>query len=209
MKKKLLIIAAGAQIVPEKVRSIINDSDLIIAINGGSEICSKMSINPDYILGDLDSVPAGLRIKFPETTFIKSTDQNTSDMQKALEFATTMNPEKIRIINSFGLRSDHAVSNLLVFDSYPQPETLEIYDNYGIWRILTPGSHDFHFPALRTVSLFSFHRVSGLTLKGFKFPLKDKDFPNRFIGLSNETVEENIYISFRLGKIFIYELMNN
>ncbi|KQC06582.1 MAG: hypothetical protein APR54_07060 [Candidatus Cloacimonas sp. SDB] len=206
MKNKLLIIAAGAQIALEKVNSIINDSDIIIAINGGSEICHRMSINPDYILGDLDSVTAVLQNKFPEAKIIRSTDQNTSDMQKALEFANTLNPEKIRIINAFGLRSDHAVSNLLVFDSYPQPETLEIYDNYGIWRILTPGSHDFHFPALRTVSLFSFHRVSGLTLKGFKFPLKDKDFPDRFIGLSNETVEEDICISFRLGKIFIYEL---
>jgi len=206
MKKKLLIIAAGANIAIEKVRSIINDSDIIIAINGGSELCYRMSINPDYIIGDLDSVPAGFENNFPHSEIIESSNQNLSDMQKALKFAVTFIPEKIRIINAFGLRSDHAISNLLVFDSLPQPDILEIYDNYGIWRILTPGSHDFHFPHQRTVSLFSLHQVSGLTLKGFKFPLKDKDFAERFIGLSNKTVEQEVNISFKLGKIFIFEL---
>ena len=45
----------------------IKEHDLCIAVDGGYEYCSLLGIEPDYILGDFDSVSEGQREKLEDS----------------------------------------------------------------------------------------------------------------------------------------------
>jgi len=206
MEKIIILVANGEDISREKALSIVSDAVLIIAIDGGAEFCRKIGVTPDYILGDLDSVPAEISAVFPGSEIIRLADQNLNDMQKALNFCESLQPDKIKIINAAGLRSDHFIVNLIVFDSYQFPQRLEIHDNFGVLKILKPGHHLINTKPGETISLLSFKPVCCLTLKGFEFPLNDADLTENFIGISNRSMSNKVSIVFKKGRIFIYRL---
>jgi thiamine pyrophosphokinase len=208
MKDTILIIANGEHLSKEKTIKIVSSSDIIIAADGGAQFCHDHSINPDHIIGDLDSITEEVKNSFRESSFIHRPDQNLTDLQKAMKFSLTVKPARIRIINALGLRTDHSVTNLMIFHSFKKPDILEIYDNYGRMKILLPGRHQLNFPKGQTISLFSLQPIGDLTLEGFFYPLTLQSFDHPFFGISNCTISEQVSISFSRGKLFLYELFN-
>ncbi|MFC1887508.1 thiamine diphosphokinase [Candidatus Cloacimonadota bacterium] len=205
MANTILIVANGEHIPPQKSKEIASTADLIIAADGGAEYCRENSIKFDYLIGDLDSLDDEFLTNIPSTKIIHNSDQNFTDMQKALAFCDNKAPVKIKIINSLGLRIDHSMINLLIFNSYRKPQILEIFDNFGHLRILLPGEHTLSFRKGQIISLFALIPVNNLTLAGFLYPVSQQSFQQPFIGISNKTSEEKVKISFTSGKLFLYE----
>jgi len=206
MDKTILLIANGESISSEKALALSANADLIIAIDGGTEFCLQIGIDPDYIVGDMDSVPARILKEFPDSKIVPLPDQNMNDLQKTLDFCVTFHPEKINLINVSGLRTDHFIANLIIFDACSFSEKLTVYDNSGILNILSPGHHSINADPGKIVSFLSFKPVSGLTLEGFEFPLHDTDFSEELIGISNRVVSNNASLFFKTGKIFCFSL---
>ena len=207
MKKNIIaVIANGEKLRSDFLKKILSDVDTIIAVNGGSGLCYQLSITPDYIIGDLDSVKKNLRKMFPAAEIIPKPDQDSTDLQKALEFAIDLSPGLIKILSPFGKRTDHSMANILIFQQLKTNIKLEIYDNYGILKILKPDEHKIYGKIGKTVSLFSFEPVKNLILKGFKYPITNQDFDRFFLGISNIYQEKECYIKFDDGNLFIYEL---
>ena len=198
---KIAIIANGEPLDRIRLNNILADVDIIIAADGGADICKKNLIIPDYIIGDLDSIEE--ISYFEKSKIIKRPSQDNSDMEKALEFAKRFDADVIKIISALGKRSDHAIINVIVFTQFEFNQKLEIYDNYGKMRILSPGRHCFKFEPETIVSLFSLGNISALSLRGFKYNLIEQDFNNGFCGLSNETIAEEVEIEFIKGQLFI------
>ncbi len=206
MSKTILIVANGKSIDPVKAMEIASRADIIVAADGGALFCSEINLKPDFIIGDLDSVPETIMKSFPQEQLLQKKDQDLTDLQKALELALQLEAGRIMIINSQGFRTDHAAVNLLIFHSFSRSEILEIYDDFGVMRILLPGKHEFSCFRDQTISLFSLQKITGLTLKGFQFPLTEQSFTHPFIGISNRTISQKVSISFTTGKLFFYKL---
>ncbi len=188
----------------EKIKLLKSDN-IILACDGGANICKKMNIVPDYILGDFDSYQ---KQDSDKSEYIHLHNQDFTDLQKALEFSKRFNPQKITIFSAFGKRFDHTLANLLIFNfEISQHINLEVYDNYGKFYILEAGNHILKKPRGKTISFFSLGKIKNLILNGFEYEFSTKEELPYFIGVSNVIKDDIAKVSFSKGKLIVYELI--
>lgn len=201
MKNKVILIIANGK-APKKqlLQSLVKESDCIIAADGGANICFKNNINPDYIVGDFDSITNKVKNHFKNSEFIHRPDQDDHDLLKALKFCQTLNPLKVVVAAVFGKRIDHILSNLFILQNQDFKFKLEFIDDY-VKVVLIRKSHIFHLPAKHPISFLSYKAVFGVTLTGFKYNLNNRDFPKGFNGVSNEVVENPASVSVKNGTL--------
>jgi thiamine pyrophosphokinase len=204
----ILIIANGLPPESETLQKLAGEASGIIAINGGSVICFHHNIQPDYIIGDLDSLRPELHDYFEKAKFVHRPDQDYNDLEKAIEFARKLKPGKIKIVSAFGKRADHTLANLLVLQSKYKKMPLVFYDGFGTLEIICRETI-LDLPVNRLISLFSFLPVHGITLEGFKYSLLNADYPKGFNGLSNLITNPPARITVRKGSLFLYTLLEH
>lgn len=199
----ILIIANGE--LPQK--SMFNElsdwANCIIAVDGGCNICFDYNIHPHFVIGDLDSISSNVRAHLHDTEIIHIHDQHRHDMDKAFDFAASLNPTEIKVIGAFGKRFDHSIANLLLLQTAQYKYTIDFIDDYGQLSLVREDI-ELKLSVNRTISLFSFLPVKGLTLEGVKYPLLNQNFPNGFNGLSNLTNRDTVKVRLREGSLFLY-----
>jgi len=203
MKKNVIAIIADGEKV-NNIEEILKDTDIIIAADGGANLCRSQRIKPDYIIGDLDSITYENMEFFSDSKFIEITEQENTDLQKALDYALSLNPTKIKIVSAFGKRTDHTLSNILIFQNYEDTIPLEIYDNFGIMTFYSLGKYELKLQLEQTISFFSLTPIHGLSLTGFKYPVNKADYQSNFIGVSNVVINRQCTIEFQKGKLISY-----
>ena len=202
-KKSVLIIANGEPPGDDLLQNLVDQSDFIIAADGGSNICFQKNIYPDFIIGDLDSIEKHVLDHFKFCEIIKIVDQESHDLDKAIQFVKTLKPEIIRVTAAFGKRFDHSLANLLLLQTRYKELPLVFHDQYGCLSMIS-GKYELNDPVGRIVSLFSFLPVFGLSLTGFQYSLDNMDYPNGFSGLSNVIKQKHPMIRLRKGSLFLY-----
>lgn len=207
MKKEntnsVLIIANGEPPGDELLNRLVSQSGYIIAADGGSNICHERNIYPDFIIGDLDSIEEHVLAHFNNTEIIHLTGQETNDLFKALTFVRSLQPDKVFVVSTFGRRLDHSLANLLLIQQEFHDLSIEFYDDFGRLCLLS-GETTITEPIGKTVSLFSFFPIYGLSLIGFEYSVQDEDFPHGFNGLSNVIVSHPAKISLKTGFLLLY-----
>jgi thiamine pyrophosphokinase len=201
--KTILIIANGDPPRDVLLKKLVEKSDVIIASDGGSNICYQNNIYPHFIIGDLDSIETRLFSIFKDAEVIQLIDQETHDLNKAIGFAKTLKPRLILITAAFGKRLDHSLANLLLLQNEFKNVPLEFYDDYGQLSIIT-NNRQLKLSVGQTVSLFGLLPVYGLSLSGFRYPLKSRNFPSGFNGLSNVITSADAQISIKKGFLYLY-----
>lgn len=199
---KAVILCDGD--IPEKtiIERELSDSDLFIAADGGAYQVQKLDIQPDVIIGDLDSY----KITGHETaTVIKDEDQETNDLEKALSFALKKSADEVIVFGATGKRLDHTLKNLSVLLQFdPQFDSIVLIDNYAVMKIVqSPFKGTFEPGTI--LSLFPLSgKVEGITTKGLKYPLKNEDLENGIRdGSSNEAIEKTVEIEFKKGDLLL------
>ena len=206
--KHVLIIANGQEPKKPLLEKLVSETDIIIAADGGSNICFQNSIYPDFIIGDLDSINPEVKIHFHDSEIIPRPDQNSSDLEKALEFSKSLNPLQVCVTAVFGKRSDHSMANLFALQDFAKYFPLEFYDDAGKMSVISKNNK-LNLAKNTIISLFSFKPVFGVTLAGFEFNLQNKDFPHGFNGLSNKILFPPAMVQIKSGSLILYQLYAN
>ena len=198
--KSVLIIANGKSPQKQLLQKLVNNSDCIIAADGGCNICFKNNIYPDYVIGDFDSIDNKLKKHFNNSEFIYRPGQDEHDLLKALKFCESLKPKIVVVTSVFGKRIDHTLSNLFILQNQKFNFGLEFIDDYGKVFII---NHKFEFNLAKNhpISFLSYKPVFGITLKGFKYNLKNKDFPYGFNGASNEIIKSPATVNLKNGSL--------
>ena len=204
--KTIAIFLNGEGLQPERLNRILQTSDIIIAADGGANYCLQHHIHPHYVIGDLDSIRSGHEHLLPDSEVIRLDDQYSTDLQKAMKLAETLQGERWLILNATGKRTDHTLANILFLADKAQHVDLQVIDNYGLMRFLRPGTHRLNLPEGKTVSLIAWQPVKKLTLTGFQYPLSAQDFEPFFVGISNVVQKSPCTISFEDGCLVLYEV---
>ena len=113
--KKCIILANGK---PPK-KSLIKFSNkreiiqLFICADGGANKAKKLSLIPDFIIGDFDSISESI-LKFyrGKSKIIKLKRQNDTDVEKCLKFAIQKGFNEAVLLGVTGNRLDHTFCNL-------------------------------------------------------------------------------------------------
>lgn len=206
------ILVCGGEIEDSFALSVFDRirPDCIIGIDRGLEFCYKYNIVPNYILGDFDSISPKI-LSFYEGGEIPvkrfQPEKDATDTRIGLELAMKLGSQKIFLLGATGGRLDHYMANvksLLI----PMEQGVQawILDSQNAITVLDQGTKlkkDRQFG--KYVSFFTMgDRVEGVTLTGFKYPLKDHTLVNSDeIGVSNEIQEDSAEISFRSGVVLM------
>lgn len=207
---KILLILAGNPPDLELLESEMTASDLVVAVDGGSNVLSEYKLDPDLIIGDLDSInfTPGKQIDV-----IKISDQNLTDLQKAFQYLEQQfNPSHINILGGMGGRVDHTVSNLHI-SALVNPqisitfmnsiETSETFRREIVHRIVAPYDNDLPVTKGSTVSVFTVSRFSELRSKGLSWDLDNVSSKDVFGSQSNISEVNDPRFSLKSGCVYI------
>ncbi len=204
--KNILIVANGEKANRELILQRAHLAEYIIAADGGINACMQFMIKPDCLIGDLDSYDHSSRKEMPDIKILRISDQNTTDMQKALNYACSLNPTRIDVIGAFGKRVDHTIGNILILHGYTADIPLFMHENFGSLSVIFPGTTQLSNSIGNTISLFALQPVNNLRLQGFEFPLENPRIEPGFIGVSNKVNRSDAVISFDDGRLLMYRL---
>lgn len=201
--KKVLILCNGKPPTEDLFQKYRARADYFIAADGGGNIALQFNVTPDAVVGDLDSFQGSDTASFE---IIFRPDQETNDLEKALDLAYKEQCTHVSILGATGLRLDQTLKNLSVLKQYDEKfEQLRIIDNYGEIRLLeTPFEEDIEVGT--QISLFPLSgRVSGITTIGLKYPLKNEVLENGVRdGSSNEVVQNPVKITHKRGDLLLF-----
>ena len=206
------ILVCGGEIEDSFALSVFDRirPDYIIGIDRGLEFCYKYNIVPHYILGDFDSISPGILSYYEKQEIpVKRyrPEKDATDTRIGLELALKLGSTEIFLLGATGGRLDHYMANLKsLFLPMKQGAQAWILDSQNAITLLDRGTEipkDRQFG--KYVSFFTMgDKVEGVTLTGFKYPLKEYTLMNSDeIGVSNEILEEKAQITFRSGVVLM------
>lgn len=192
--------------------------DVTFAVDSGLAFFYRTHIQPNYIVGDFDSVdPAILSFFQKDEGKLECLNavKDDTDTEHALHMALEMGCEEVHFFGATGTRLDHVLGNLQLLGLCLRAGVTGIlYDTHNKIRLIREKTilrRDGQFGDY--VSLIPYTpQVTGLTLQGFKYPLQDHTMSCYYLegaapvsGVSNEIVEDEAEISLREGILVLIE----
>ena len=114
---KAIIIANGQIHDSDFYRSLIAPTDLVICADGGAQQALALGLQPQVVVGDLDSLDESLRFRLEKMhcqLIVHPTRKDETDLELALRYATEHGVDEILILGALGGRLDHALANVLL-----------------------------------------------------------------------------------------------
>lgn len=206
---KTLIVSGGN--VEENFLNQINEKfDYIIASDKGLEALDKSNMAPNYIIGDFDSIDTKILLKYNNNKNIVIKELNPekdyTDTHMALKLAIELKSTNITIAGAIGTRMDHTIANIHVLKEtlYNNIEC-KIIDTRNQIQLInkkTTLKLDKKYKYISLIPLTT--KAEGITLKGFKYPLKNTSLEiGHSISVSNEQIEENAQIDIKEGILIL------
>ena len=213
MDKRAVIIAGGG-INDDLALSFVQKDSYIIAADRGLVFLAEHDIVPDLIVGDFDSAPEETRRKYlashPGIEVREyNWEKDYTDLEIAAVAAADRGAREIVILGATGTRLDHMIGGI---------QTLALLLDRGCRGIiLDPCNrvtlHDDPFTIRREsqwgkyVSLFAWGGpVTGITLKGFHFPMENGTITNSgTLAISNQIEESEGQVFFESGRLLVIE----
>lgn len=193
MNEHIIIITGAAALSPRAVEQIPGDA-LLVAVDGGLDHALAAGLQPDEVVGDMDSVTdAGLAWAEDHALITRHpSDKNETDTELALALAVTRDPERITLIGG-GDRLDHTIAALGALGA-PHLTSVPVIDAW--WgdqhvRVLHgPGSVTLRLVPGSTLTLLALHGpCANVTLNGVRWELDHFQLdPLVGVGVSNEAL---------------------
>lgn len=215
VRGKVIIVSGGGSADAAFFKSQVGKRDdcLIIGCDGGSCHLKSWGIKPDVIIGDMDSIDAGLLARYDseKIKIIKyPAEKDFTDTELALDYALEVKPEKIYIWCALGGRMDHTLSNIfLLFKGQEKGIQTVLIDPFCEIFLADQETH-FTGDTGKTVSLLSLSpEVTGITLSGFQYPLKNENLKiGESRGISNRIRDNEACIRIANGRLLIIKYRN-
>ena len=197
--KAALIILNGELRDPARVRAAARRADVVICADGGARHAAALRLAPDYIVGDMDSVPRSLPKAWTKTRLRCDFDTERSDLDKALDLARSAGARSVWVAGALGGGLDHELVNLAALEVGARGLGLTVIDG-GSARLLGPGRHRLTLKKGERFSLLAAPRAR-LSLSGSRFVLKDETLRRGSRGLGN-SAGGPVVLTVREGRVW-------
>lgn len=219
------IIVSGGHVAIEELKTTLNKlkgkdpKDLcVIAADRGIETLMALSIVPDYIIGDFDSANTDAlqyAITLSEEKGVPFQRLNPvkddTDSEAALQLAFEKSQGCIYFFGGTGSRIDHVLSNLMILKQglrkdrfillLDENNRIQACDKNHPVRIQRAEQYGKYVSVIPIAG-----PVSGVTLKGFYYPVEDAILSGEdSLGTSNEITEDTASISVTDGTLLVIE----
>jgi thiamine pyrophosphokinase len=197
-----LIVCNGEPPSGALLRTLAAAAGTVVGADGGANVCARHGVVPDVIVGDLDSVSAATLRKCSRSLLLYVDNQNTTDLEKALDVLVQRGDREALIAGADGRRIDFTFGNIAVLWRYCDRISSTVVGD-GWYAIPLRGRMQVHAPAGTVVSVLPEGTVSGITLRGFAYPLRDATMRIGEIGVSNVIRARPATVSVRSGSLLV------
>ena len=169
--------------------------DLVVGVDGGCKLLSRLNLSADLILGDFDSV---VRVSSFESLWPKAkvltfpAEKDMTDAELAFDYVNETDIDEAIVIGGTGGRLDHALSVLFLAGHFRKAVLVD--EQNIIWPFKAPFNREINLDEVAGdyVSLIPMEKtLEGVTLRGFKYPLASAVIsPAQTLGVSNELVSK-------------------
>lgn len=204
-------IIVGGGIPPQKglLKRYMTGEYIILAADSGADVLNKYDIEPDYLLGDFDSINEEVLEKF--TKGVKTTklprEKDFTDTHIAVLNAINMGVDEIVLLGCTGKRIDHFMANLCL---------LKLIMEQGLKGYIVDEMNEIYIIDKPTIingkkgqvfSLFSYcENTIGLTINGAKYPLNNYELKQGDnLTVSNEFLKAQVEVSFERGCLLVFK----
>jgi thiamine pyrophosphokinase len=176
---RAIIVANGSVEENEIYTEAVQADDLIIAADGGALIALKLGLQPQVVIGDMDSLPPEIRVDLEERgcQFVAhSPRKDETDTELAVRYALQAGAQEIVLLGATGDRLDHTLANVLLL-GMPQLERVPatiVAGNTQVW--LLRGGYELELGGTigNIVTLLPLGQDAiGVSTDGLEWPLHD------------------------------------
>ncbi len=204
---RTVILANGAFPSHPVPLSFLREASRIICCDGATEASLEHGLEPDYIVGDLDSLSPPIRQRYSHCLFHDS-NQEDNDLTKAVNFCAGRQWTEITILGATGKREDHSLGNISLLADYAGYTQVQMITNYGVFVPMLESACFESFPG-QQVSIFCLTPATRFTLHGLKYPLTLQNITSWWQGTLNEALSNEFTIDMDNGKALVFrQLMN-
>ncbi len=205
---RIVIFANGELPDIQRARSLIQATDLILCADGGSHHALELGLQPNMVIGDLDSIPdddrrrivaAGIPVRQ------HSHDKNETDLELTLHYALEQKPSAMLIVAALGRRLDHTLGNIAAL-SDPATASLDVRLDDGLEEVFFCRQEaQLQGTIGDLVSLIPWGAaVEGVRTAGLKWPLHAETlYPEKTRGISNEMLNGTAKVTVASGLLLI------
>lgn len=208
---KALIVLGGDRPGKELLEHEMQESDLTIAADSGLSAFDGTSLEPDLLIGDMDSVPpqvlARYEARLPQRRL--NCIKDDTDGVDALDVAIERGAKEITLLGALGGRLDHALANvMLLVRAHEKGARAQILsESVRIFRV--DGCAQLYGAKGDTVSLLPLGKAQGVTLRGFFYPLEDHTLTSVHpLGVSNVMTQQSAEIRVASGDLILFHYYN-
>ena len=186
------------------VEPVETTAPTIVCCDGAVQKLLDFGIEPDFIVGDLDSISDKNKIKFVDI-LIHDPDDNTNDLTKAVKFCISNGAESLEILGATGHREDHTLGNISLLTNYMNMlSSVKMLTDYGVFTPISQTTTFESFPN-QAVSIFSITPETLITSKNLAYPLKNRTFHSWWEGTLNRSLDKQFTIEIDSGKVIVFQ----
>ena len=197
-----VIVADGTFPQHEIPLGYLKNAKRIICCDGSAQNLLLTGMQPDAIVGDMDSLNDELANRFADRIYLDE-NQDTNDLTKAVSWCSDMGYKDIVIVGATGKREDHTIGNISLLADYIKKVNVIMVTDTGILRPLLKSSAISCF-AGQQVSIFSIDPETEVTSYGLRYPLNRTKITNWWFATLNEALGDSFSLEFNPGKVIIY-----
>ncbi|HSL45751.1 MAG TPA: thiamine diphosphokinase [Anaerolineales bacterium] len=205
---RIVIFANGELPDLNKARHLLRDDDYIICADGGIRHALALNVQPQLIIGDMDSAEKEQLQMFQHADVpieLFSHDKNETDLELAIHRAIELRPKQILILGALGGRLDQTLGNLALLNDL-RLSTFDVKLDDGVEEVfLCRDQAEVWGRSGDLVSLIPrLGAVSGIRTEHLKWPLDNETlYPDKTRGISNEMLGDTASVSIESGLLLI------
>lgn len=206
------LIVTGGSLVDGLNARVLGSFGVVIAADSGVDTAHALGIDPDVVIGDLDSVSdAALdHARNAGATVIPAPrDKDFTDTELAIAHAVSLGASALLVVNGGGGRLDHA-HGVLTALANPHHAHVAIEAIVGGAHVTVIHGGSSRTIPLRGSDIVGLHAMNGpavgITTSGMRWNLNDDTLePWVSRGVSNEMTEQSADITLRTGALIVVQ----
>jgi len=203
---RTVILANGAFPKHKIPLGFLHSAEQIICCDGAAQNLIDAGLNPDYIIGDLDSISEEIKKRF-SSILLHIAEQESNDLTKAVDFCLKNNRTEITILGATGKREDHTLGNLSLLTDYAEKANVQLLTDNGVFTpLLETATLESYIG--EQISIFSLNPETIFSFQNLLYPVDNRKLTSWWQGTLNEAESDNFTINFYKGKVLIFREYN-
>ena len=185
--------------------------DLLIGADGGTRHILALGLQPHFVVGDLDSLPAAVVQELIARGIAierHPTSKDQTDLELAIECALRQGVDEILLLGGMGGRLDQTLANLLILAQRDWPVPLRLAEGPQIASVVRgPGRLVLHGAVGATVSVIPLSAdAREITYTGLRYPLTNATLQlGSTRGVSNEFAAATATVELTTGLLLVVQ----